>query len=150
MHTCIQLRIFACVWWTRVDVKLSMFPFQIYKCWKPNCDNFFTEHNVDTMGGIHLLFQLHLVRSKLENNINETYGSSGSVNNHNKTKSIRCLHTLWDITHITWWRHQIETFSASLAICAGNSPVTGEFPAQRQVTRSIDVFFDLRPNKLLS
>ena len=37
----------------------------------------------------------------------------------------------------------METFSAPLAICAGNSPVTGEFPAQRQVTRSFDVFFDL-------
>ena len=24
-----------------------------------------------------------------------------------------------------WWRHQMETFSALLAICAGNSPVTG-------------------------
>ena len=31
-----------------------------------------------------------------------------------------------------------------LAICARNSPVTGEFPAQRPVTRSFDVFFDLR------
>ena len=39
-----------------------------------------------------------------------------------------------------------ETFSALLAICTGNSPVTGEFPAQRQVTRSFDVFFDLRLN----
>ena len=29
----------------------------------------------------------------------------------------------------TWWRHQMETFSALLAICAGNSPVTGKFPA---------------------
>ena len=28
-----------------------------------------------------------------------------------------------------WWRHQMETFSALLAICAGNSPVTEEFPA---------------------
>ena len=27
-----------------------------------------------------------------------------------------------------WWRHQMETFSALLAICAGNAPVTGEFP----------------------
>ena len=44
----------------------------------------------------------------------------------------------------------METFSALLAICAGNSPVSGEFPAQRQVTRSFDVFFDLRPNKQLS
>ena len=49
-----------------------------------------------------------------------------------------------------WWRHQMETFSASLAICAGNSPVPGEFPAQRPVTRSLDVSFDLRLNKQLS
>ena len=51
---------------------------------------------------------------------------------------------------IPWWRHQMETFSALLAICAGNSPVPGEFPTQRPVTRSFDVFFDLRLNKRLS
>ena len=54
------------------------------------------------------------------------------------------------ISSLTWWRHQMETFSALLAICAGNSPVTGEFPTQRPVTRSFDVFFDLRLNKRLS
>ena len=53
-------------------------------------------------------------------------------------------------THLTWWLHQMETFSALLAICAGNSPVTGEFLAQRPVTRSVDVFFDLRVNQRLS
>ena len=31
-----------------------------------------------------------------------------------------------------------------LALCAGNLPVTGEFPSQRPVTRSFDVFLDLR------
>ena len=50
----------------------------------------------------------------------------------------------------TWWCHQMETFSALLAICSGNSPVTGEFPTQRPVTCSFDVFFDLRLNKRLS
>ena len=44
----------------------------------------------------------------------------------------------------------METFSALLALCAGNSPVTGEFPAQRPVTRSFDIVFDLRLNKRLS
>ena len=44
----------------------------------------------------------------------------------------------------------METFSTLLAICAGNSPVPDEFPAQRPVTRSFDVFFDLRLNKQLS
>ena len=37
----------------------------------------------------------------------------------------------------------MKTFSALLAICAGNSPVPGEFPAQRPATRSFGVFFDL-------
>ena len=41
----------------------------------------------------------------------------------------------------------METFSTLLAICAGKSPVPGEFPAQRPVTRNFDVFFDLRLNK---
>ena len=44
----------------------------------------------------------------------------------------------------------METFSASLALCAGNSPVIGEFPTQRPVTRNFDVFFDLCPNWRLS
>ena len=52
--------------------------------------------------------------------------------------------------HVSWWRHQMETFSALLAICAGNSPVSSEFPTQRPVTRSFDVFFDLCRNKRLS
>ena len=40
--------------------------------------------------------------------------------------------------------------SALLALCAGNSPVTDEFPSQRPVTRDFDVFFDLSLNKPLS
>ena len=55
-----------------------------------------------------------------------------------------------DCSIITWWRHQMETFSALLAICAGNSPVTGGSPTQKPVTRSFDGFFDLRLNKRLS
>ena len=50
---------------------------------------------------------------------------------------------------LSWWRHQMETFSALLALCAGNSPVTGEFPTQRAVMRSFDVFFALRLYKPL-
>ena len=51
---------------------------------------------------------------------------------------------------LTWWRHQMETFSALLALCAGNSLVTGEFPTERPVTRSFGVLFELRLNKRLS
>ena len=44
----------------------------------------------------------------------------------------------------------METFPVLLALCAGNSPVTGEFPSQRPVLRNFDVFFVLRLNKRLS
>ena len=54
---------------------------------------------------------------------------------------------LWGIwfiyDYVIKWKHL-------LALCAGNSLVTGVIPAQRPVTRSFDVFFDLRVNKRLS
>ena len=50
---------------------------------------------------------------------------------------IRQDHAYWwsgdSSSHETWWRHQMETFSALLAICAGNSPVPGEFPSRGSV-----------------
>ena len=51
---------------------------------------------------------------------------------------------------VAWWRHQMETFFRVTGLCAGKSPVTGEFLAQRAVTRSFDVFFHLCMNKRLS
>ena len=50
----------------------------------------------------------------------------------------------------SWWRHQMNTFSALLALCAGNLPVTGEFHSPRPVTRSCNVFSYLRLNKRMS
>ena len=44
------------------------------------------------------------------------------------------------------WKH----FPRYWPFCAGNSPVTGEFPAQRPVTGSFDVFCHLCLNKRLS
>ena len=38
---------------------------------------------------------------------------------------------------MSWWRHQMETFSPLLALCAGNSLVPGEFPAQRPVMETL-------------
>ena len=58
--------------------------------------------------------------------------------------------TVYPCSAVSWWHHQMETFSSLLAICAGNSPVTGEFPTQRPVTWRFDVFFDLRLKKRLS
>ena len=47
------------------------------------------------------------------------------------------------------WRHQMETCSASLTLCKGNSPVTDEFPSQRPVTWSFGILFDLHQDKRL-
>ena len=61
-----------------------------------------------------------------------------------------CAFIICSFFLVSWWRHQMEIFSALLAICVGNSPVNGEFPAQRPVTRSFGVFFDLQMNERLS
>ena len=51
----------------------------------------------------------------------------------------------------SWWRHQMETFPALLAVCEGNpSPVTGGFPSQRPVARNFNAFVDQRINKRLN
>ena len=46
------------------------------------------------------------------------------------------LETFCTFAYSSWWSHQMETFSALLAICA--------------VTLSFDIFFDIRLNKRLS
>ena len=52
------------------------------------------------------------------------------------TRDNRRVCSLGDVgTILPWWHHQMETFSAILALCAGNSPVTGEFP----ITKASDV-----------
>ena len=47
----------------------------------------------------------------------------------------------------SWWSQQMEIFSALLALCECNPPVTGGFTSQRAVAGSYDVFFYLRLNK---
>ena len=49
-----------------------------------------------------------------------------------------------DHSEISWWCNQMETFAALLALC------DRWIPAQRPVTGSFDVIFDLRLNKRLS
>ena len=62
--------------------------------------------------------------------------------------ALRWKYTLRDYKHYwrmfisyaySWWRHEMEAFSALLALCVGNSSVTDEFPAQRPVMRRFDV-----------
>ena len=51
---------------------------------------------------------------------------------------------------ISWWRHQMETFSALLAFCARNSPVTGEFPHKGQWRWALILYLICALNKRLS
>ena len=50
----------------------------------------------------------------------------------------------------SWWRHQMETLFRVTDHLCGAFTGPGEFPSQRPVTGSFDVFFDLRLNKQLS
>ena len=69
---------------------------------------------------------------------------------HSHVRVVPYMHRVGDPDNMTRWRHEMETFSALLALCEGNSPATGELPSQRPVTRSFDIFVDLSLNKLLS
>ena len=51
---------------------------------------------------------------------------------------------------LTWWRHQNGSIFRVTGPLCGELTGSGEYPAQRPVTQSFDVFFDLRPNKRLS
>ena len=79
----------------------------------------------------------------------QSYDCPNASRSTMKNMSNRITRIYWEIT-MWWWRHQMETFSVLLALCVGNSPVTGEFPSHRPVTRSFDVFFVLRLNNQLS
>ena len=54
------------------------------------------------------------------------------------SRTIACYHVFMP------WRHQVGTFSASLALCQGG------FPLQRPMIQSFDAFFNLRLNKRLN
>ena len=119
-HYCVQYRVISDRDISRVSSNRN-FGIQLLQTWYGTESRYFPDN---------FLQNTHSTR-----NIARTYGRNF------------CEVTVWPIS---WRRHQMETFSALLALCAGNSPVTGEFSAQRPVTRSFEVFFDLRLNKQLS
>ena len=66
--------------------------------------------------------------------IKEPHGTTTHWDLHSvvTTSKSCCISWLKSFRHSSLWSHQMETFSALLAICAGNSPVIGEFPAKGQ------------------
>ena len=106
----------------------------------PGCNIIPDENSIFNMfGQSNISFRKHL------------YNSFFIMHHLIRTSHVKSQHILglwWKIS--PWWRHQMETFFALLALCAGNWPVTDEFPSHRPVMRSFDAFFDLRLNKRLS
>ena len=70
--------------------------------------------------------------------------------NLSRDKDSNTIHDEFKGIFCSWWCHPKETFSALLALGAGNSSVTGELPSPRPVTQIFDVFFDLHLNIRLS
>ena len=64
---------------------------------------------------------------------NEEYSSGKFGSAYKKTFQGNAFqNTVCKIADISWWRHQMETFSALLALCAGNSPVPVNSPHKGQ------------------
>ena len=121
--------------------------------WQPNgrIHQHILSHN-HLLQSLYINVILYLYIDIIQNNMHVFVPASHSkqANGMRVTIVWACQYQPGRCSGSSWWRHQMETFSALLAICAGNSPVTSEFHAQRPVTRSFDVFFDLRLNKRFS
>ena len=80
------------------------------------------------------------VRNRSSRKVSSSYRQNAGSETSTSIRAVDWyIHSINRSSHSTRWRHQMETFS----------PVPGEFTAQRLVTRSFDVFFDLRLNKRL-
>ena len=106
------------------------------------------------MGGMvfHGWYVLYLTIILICDPVIGVFGHMSSWTHTRNTTSLLSIRSHFPVPeHIPnpWWRHQMETFSVLLAFCAENSLVTSEFPAQRPVTRSFDIFIHLRLNKRL-
>ena len=126
------------------------------------CENAFA-NAVCEMAAILSRGKSWVTMSRVELSNHEGYGKNQHVQSTTKHKMCIILQQhfiLWSnrirvpfherFFPLSCWCHQMETFSALLALCAGNSPVISEFPAQWQVMQSFDAFFDLCLNKRLS
>ena len=88
-------------------------------------ESFSSAHSLGKVGRKYCVVHIHSI------------SSNGLM--YYRSYNARCLISIGNSTAQTWWRHQMETFTALLAIWSGNSPVPGEFLAQRPVTRSFDL-----------
>ena len=91
---------------------------------------------------LHCIRHYHLRRTVGQTNYQkQTLNLAGFPREENYPSSEQKKHS-----HLS---HKIKSSNGNIFRLTGllswDLPVTGEFPAQRSVTRSFDVFFDLRP-----
>ena len=125
-----------------------------------NTTNYNTNTNTNSNTNTNTITNNNDIDNNNDNNDNKNKNKNKNNHNHNHNhnhKDCCCCggdddsdddYGCWDgggsSTGVkSWWRHQINIFSALLALCVGNSPVIGEFPSQRPVRRSFGVLFDL-------
>ena len=113
-----------------------------------------TRMNLIGLPDIHTIRITYEILLNKYKNKGATYISKSPFCTNVSTKpvciNVQIANMLTELFLIPWGLHQMKTFSALVAFCAGNSPVTYEFPTQRPVTRSFDVFSHLCLNKRLS
>ena len=100
-------------------------------------------HIYSSLQNTHLFLHLCLLMMKL---IVTTIESCELTRQMESISPVPLGDAVYDKHFRIWWRHQMETFAMLLVLRAGYSPVRDEFPSQRPVMRSCDVFFDLRLN----
>ena len=74
-----------------------------------------------------------------------SFGEPGIVELNYDILNVKCICSIkiismWQLQTDLSWRYQMGTFSAIPTLCVGNSPVAGDFPSQRLVTRSFVIF----------
>ena len=113
----------------------------------------FPSQTVSSSEGVSILWRHHVyvhIEWRFLSNNGGGGGGGGEERNHPIGFALRALSgAKKGGFHSTMTSSNGKLF-ALLALCAGNSPITGEFPSQRPMTQSFDVFFDLYLNKRLS
>ena len=72
------------------------------------------------------------VGSSIDENQRNCFGNKTNMWRQNNNGLLDSQRIVRPKLTLAWWRHQIKTFSALLALCAGNLPVTGDSPHKGQ------------------
>ena len=144
------------MWYTRLEVIRRSHTSHIYVIFGKVCTGYYSAFLLGLQNDFcRFLFVIYLLKRIChqfdKNVITGCIGGAGTLQDTGKRDQRQITTNMKRYEPFaSRWRNQMETFSALLALCAGNSPVTGEFPAQRPVTWMFGAFFDLHMNKRLS